>query len=146
MASMNKLAPFLWFNDNAEEAAEFYLSVFSHARKLALSYGGLLQDIGISFMVPTFFICLVFANIRIASRSRYNGLKLRLSLLFAIALFGYSICNLMYQDRYMLLSFWQQNRLLATLIYVGSCCATLLGIIALINWKLRPTMWKTNRY
>jgi len=34
MASMNKLAPFLWFNDNAEEAAEFYLSVFSHARKL----------------------------------------------------------------------------------------------------------------
>jgi predicted 3-demethylubiquinone-9 3-methyltransferase (glyoxalase superfamily) len=31
---MNKLAPFLWFNDNAEEAAEFYLSVFPHARKL----------------------------------------------------------------------------------------------------------------
>ena len=31
---MNKLAPFLWFNDNAEEAATFYLSVFPHARKL----------------------------------------------------------------------------------------------------------------
>jgi predicted 3-demethylubiquinone-9 3-methyltransferase (glyoxalase superfamily) len=31
---MNKLAPFLWFNDNAEEAAAFYLSVFPHARKL----------------------------------------------------------------------------------------------------------------
>jgi predicted 3-demethylubiquinone-9 3-methyltransferase (glyoxalase superfamily) len=31
---MNKLAPFLWFNDNADEAAEFYLSVFPHARKL----------------------------------------------------------------------------------------------------------------
>ena len=31
---MNKLAPFLWFNDNAEEAAEFYLSIFPHARKL----------------------------------------------------------------------------------------------------------------
>jgi predicted 3-demethylubiquinone-9 3-methyltransferase (glyoxalase superfamily) len=31
---MNKLAPFLWFNDNAEEAAEFYLTVFPHARKL----------------------------------------------------------------------------------------------------------------
>ena len=30
----NKLAPFLWFNDNAEAAAEFYLSVFPHARKL----------------------------------------------------------------------------------------------------------------
>ena len=31
---MNKIAPFLWFEDNAEEAAEFYLSVFPHARKL----------------------------------------------------------------------------------------------------------------
>jgi predicted 3-demethylubiquinone-9 3-methyltransferase (glyoxalase superfamily) len=30
----SKLAPFLWFNDNAEEAAEFYLGVFSHARKV----------------------------------------------------------------------------------------------------------------
>ena len=31
---MSKLAPFLWFNDNAEEAAEFYLSIFPNARKL----------------------------------------------------------------------------------------------------------------
>ena len=34
MPVMNKLAPFLWFNDNAEEAAEFYLSVFPHARRI----------------------------------------------------------------------------------------------------------------
>src|SRR6266436_1001537 len=34
MPAMNKLAPFLWFNDNAENAAEFYLSVFPHARRL----------------------------------------------------------------------------------------------------------------
>lgn len=31
---MNKLVPFLWFHDNAEEAAAFYLSVFPHARKV----------------------------------------------------------------------------------------------------------------
>jgi predicted 3-demethylubiquinone-9 3-methyltransferase (glyoxalase superfamily) len=31
---MNKIAPFLWFTDNAEEAAEFYLGVFPHARKV----------------------------------------------------------------------------------------------------------------
>jgi len=31
---MNKVSPFLWFNDNAEEAAQFYLSVFPHARKV----------------------------------------------------------------------------------------------------------------
>jgi predicted 3-demethylubiquinone-9 3-methyltransferase (glyoxalase superfamily) len=34
MPAMNRLAPFLWFNDNAEEAAEFYLSAFPHARRL----------------------------------------------------------------------------------------------------------------
>jgi len=31
---MNKITPFLWFNDNAEDAAEFYLSVFPQAKKL----------------------------------------------------------------------------------------------------------------
>ena len=31
---MNKVAPFLWFNDNAEEAADFYLGTFPHAKKL----------------------------------------------------------------------------------------------------------------
>jgi predicted 3-demethylubiquinone-9 3-methyltransferase (glyoxalase superfamily) len=29
---MNKFAPFLWFDDNAEEAAQFYLSVLPHAQ------------------------------------------------------------------------------------------------------------------
>lgn len=31
---MNKITPFLWFDDNAEEAAAFYLSIFPGARKL----------------------------------------------------------------------------------------------------------------
>ena len=31
---MNKITPFLWFNDNAEDAAEFYLSVFQEAKKV----------------------------------------------------------------------------------------------------------------
>ncbi|WP_164018002.1 VOC family protein [Pyxidicoccus trucidator] len=30
----SKVSPFLWFNDSAEEAAEFYLSVFPQARKV----------------------------------------------------------------------------------------------------------------
>ena len=29
---MQKITPFLWFNDNAEEAANFYTSVFKHAK------------------------------------------------------------------------------------------------------------------
>jgi predicted 3-demethylubiquinone-9 3-methyltransferase (glyoxalase superfamily) len=29
---MQKITPFLWFNDNAEEAANFYTSIFKHAK------------------------------------------------------------------------------------------------------------------
>ncbi len=32
--ALNKITPFLWFNDNAEDAAEFYLSVFPEAKKV----------------------------------------------------------------------------------------------------------------
>jgi predicted 3-demethylubiquinone-9 3-methyltransferase (glyoxalase superfamily) len=31
---MNKITPFLWFDDNAEMAADFYLSIFPSGRKL----------------------------------------------------------------------------------------------------------------
>jgi predicted 3-demethylubiquinone-9 3-methyltransferase (glyoxalase superfamily) len=31
---MNKITPFLWFNNDAEEAADFYLTVFANGRKL----------------------------------------------------------------------------------------------------------------
>ena len=31
---MNKITPFLWFNDNARDAANFYLSIFPNSRKL----------------------------------------------------------------------------------------------------------------
>ncbi|HZZ39792.1 MAG TPA: VOC family protein [Acidobacteriaceae bacterium] len=30
---MQRIQPFLWFNDNAEEAVEFYLSVFPNAKR-----------------------------------------------------------------------------------------------------------------
>ena len=32
---MNKITPFLWFDHNAEDAANFYLSLFPDARKLS---------------------------------------------------------------------------------------------------------------
>ena len=31
---MNKISPFLWFNDNAEDAATFYCSVFPNSKTL----------------------------------------------------------------------------------------------------------------
>ena len=30
----SRITPFLWFNDNAEEAADFYVSVFKNSRRL----------------------------------------------------------------------------------------------------------------
>jgi predicted 3-demethylubiquinone-9 3-methyltransferase (glyoxalase superfamily) len=35
VSAMNKITPFLWFDNNAEDAANFYLSLFPDARKLS---------------------------------------------------------------------------------------------------------------
>ncbi len=37
---MQKITPFLWFNDNAEEAAQFYTAVFPDSRIVGTSYFG----------------------------------------------------------------------------------------------------------
>jgi predicted 3-demethylubiquinone-9 3-methyltransferase (glyoxalase superfamily) len=37
---MNKITPCLWFNGNAEAAANFYISVFQHSKILAISRYG----------------------------------------------------------------------------------------------------------
>ena len=34
---MQKITPFLWFNDNAEEAVNFYISIFKDAKILSVS-------------------------------------------------------------------------------------------------------------
>ena len=33
---MNKITPFLWFDDKAEEAANFYISIFKNARLVSV--------------------------------------------------------------------------------------------------------------
>ncbi len=35
---MQKIAPFLWFNNNAEEAVDYYLSIFKNSKKLSTMY------------------------------------------------------------------------------------------------------------
>ena len=37
---MQKITPFLWFDDNAEEAVDFYLSVFKDGKKLDVAHYG----------------------------------------------------------------------------------------------------------
>jgi predicted 3-demethylubiquinone-9 3-methyltransferase (glyoxalase superfamily) len=36
---MQKIAPFLWFNDNAEEAMNFYISIFKNSKVLSITPG-----------------------------------------------------------------------------------------------------------
>lgn len=38
--SMQKITPFLWFNDKAEEAANFYVSVFKDGKVIHITPGG----------------------------------------------------------------------------------------------------------
>lgn len=37
---MQKITPFLWFNDNAEEAVDFYVSIFKNSKVLSVSRYG----------------------------------------------------------------------------------------------------------
>jgi len=37
---MQKISPFLWFNDNAEEAVKFYMSIFKNSKILAIARYG----------------------------------------------------------------------------------------------------------
>ncbi|MDP9353155.1 MAG: VOC family protein, partial [Chloroflexota bacterium] len=37
---MQRITPFLWFNDNAEEAAQFYTSLFPNSKIVSISRYG----------------------------------------------------------------------------------------------------------
>jgi len=106
--------------------------------------GGFAEDIGVSFGLPILFICLALANIRISSRRKYAGLKLRLSLIFSIALFAYLFTSLMLQDRTVLAAIWQDNPVLYSFVYFVGGVLILAGIVALAYWQLRPALWRRN--
>lgn len=37
---MQKITPFLWFNDQAEEAMNFYISIFKNSRNTCITHYG----------------------------------------------------------------------------------------------------------
>ncbi len=47
---MQKITTFLWFNDNAEEAMNFYTSIFKNSKILKLNRNGK-QVIGVTFQI-----------------------------------------------------------------------------------------------
>jgi len=48
---MQKIAPFLWFNGNAEEAAKFYVSIFKNSKILGAMPGPDGKVLGVSFQI-----------------------------------------------------------------------------------------------
>lgn len=48
---MQKITPFLWFNDNAEEAANFYISVFRNSSIISTMPGPGGKVMGVSFIL-----------------------------------------------------------------------------------------------
>ena len=46
---MNKITPFLWFDDKAEEAMRFYVSIFPNSRVLSVSPGPNGKALSVSF-------------------------------------------------------------------------------------------------
>ena len=49
MAEMQKVTPFLWFNDNAVEAAKFYVSLFEDSKLIGTIPGPNDQPMGVMF-------------------------------------------------------------------------------------------------
>ncbi|MBI3573204.1 MAG: VOC family protein [Candidatus Kerfeldbacteria bacterium] len=48
---MNKITPFLWFNDNAEEAMNYYVSIFPNSRVISAWKGPDGKVMGVSFVL-----------------------------------------------------------------------------------------------
>ncbi|MDP9245759.1 MAG: VOC family protein [Chloroflexota bacterium] len=46
---MNKITPFLWFDDQAEEAMRYYVSIFKNSKVLSVSPGPNGKAMGVSF-------------------------------------------------------------------------------------------------
>ena len=104
--------------------------------------GGLLENIGVSFGLPILFVCLALVNIKVSSRRKSSGLKMRLSLIFAIGLFAYLICTLMFQDRTILAAIWRQSPIVFSVVFALTCLLVVMSIAGLVYWKLRPELWK----
>lgn len=106
--------------------------------------GGLMADLKFSFGLPLFFFGLALVNIRLSSRRKYAGLKLRVSLVFSIALFACLLCTLLFQDRSVLGAIWNDNPVLFSSVYATGSALVLAGIAGVAYWKLRPALWRGN--
>lgn len=97
-----------------------------------------IKGIEFAFALPFVGFVLALINIKMTPRSKFNRLKLRLSLSFVLVLFVCLFCVLMFQDRLVLLALWGFSPVMYSFIYCV-CILFLVGaLIGIIHWKLRP--------
>jgi hypothetical protein len=102
----------------------------------------LIEDIEFCFVVPILTLCFGFANSRLRWNRRDSAFRIRLVLTLAILLFLFAICTVIVQDRIILVGLWQESPVFWSLVYSIGNILGLLGIGALIYWKLRPKLWR----
>lgn len=106
----------------------------------------LTEDIGFCFVAPIFVLCMGFANSRLPWNRRDSAFRMRLILSLAILLLTFSLCTMMIQDRAILISLWNESPILYSFVYSVGGTLILVGIGALVYWKLRPVLWRQNHH
>jgi hypothetical protein len=104
----------------------------------------LAEDIEYCFVAPIIVLCLGFANSRLPLNRNDSAFRMRLILSLAILLFTFSLCAIMVQDRAILISLWKESPILYSFVYLVGSVLVLVGIYALVYWKLRPGLWRQN--
>jgi amino acid transporter len=99
-------------------------------------------DIEFCFVVPILTLCFGLANSRLPWNRSDSAFRMRLILTLAILLFTFSICTVLVQDRAILANLWQMSPVLYSFVYSVGCALLLVGIGALVYWKLRPKLWR----
>jgi amino acid transporter len=106
----------------------------------------LAEDIGFCFVVPIIFLCMGFANSRLPWNRRDSAFRMRLVLSLAILFLTFGLCTIMVQDRPILINLWKWNPVLYSIVFLIGGALVLVGIGALVYWKLRPELWRRNHH
>jgi hypothetical protein len=89
-------------------------------------------DAGVLLLAPFLFLCFGLANARLPYNRRDSGFRARLVLTLAV----------MVQDRMILIGLWRENPVFYSLVYSIGSAVGVLGLGALIYWRLRPKLWR----
>ena len=103
---------------------------------------GLIEDLKFAFGMPILAFVMLSSWFRRAGGDTTDFLLYKFTYLLVIAVFCVSFGALMYQDRAVLKSLWQEEPILYSFIYTFGSVAVCAGVYALAYWKLRPSCWR----